>query len=208
MSFPVTAWGRWFFYCSLLFLLACNPGEDKKTKLKADQRLYPPRAGRIQRIEGTVTKIGEDVKSIWIKIDKSKDYTTLAKSLSKSNRQDKKRTLRVSLEYVTPMGSVTRGRSFRKKWKRRIRQRLENQLNGQEVIIDLKFQEKARKFWGTVYQTIQTKKGRRIRNINLWMVYEGLSYYIIDRGQSNQDPEFVNAQILAKQRKAGLWKYQ
>ena len=181
---------------------------SKKGLFVEDSKIYPPRAGNTQRVKGTVARVERDVKTVWVQIAKSRNYTTLARRLSGSNRNDKKQEIRVSLEFVSPLGSVVGVGKFRKSWRHYVYQILSKELLEQTVLMNLRYQEKAKKFWGTLYKIVNTSKGRKVRNINLWMVREGLSYYIIEQGMASKNKEFQKAQELAKQQRSGLWKYQ
>ena len=75
---------------------------------------------------------------------------------------------------------------------------LKNQMLKRQVLVEIDYEEKARKLWGICFVVIKTKDGDRARNINLWMVKEGLSYYFIDRGKAADDRVFRNAQAVAR----------
>ncbi len=208
-----------FLIGNLIFLLFLMPGCNKEEKASndknvtrrtfdADARIYPPRPDKIQHIKGVISRVERDVKTVWIQVPKWRDYGTLAKALAIGNRNDEKQELKISLEFVTPLGSITSGAKFRTSWRSHVHKILTKELVEQTVLVDLRYEEKAKKFWGTLHKVITTTEGKRVRNINRWMISEGLSYYIIDRGRSPQNIEFENAQSLAKQRKAGLWNYQ
>ena len=132
----------------------------------------------------------------------------LAERLSGGNRNDKKKEIRIQLKYVSPLGSVTLGPNFRKKWRPFVQNRLGEQILNKSILVEIDYTEPARKLWGTVFTVVETAKGERVRNINLWMVQQGLSYYFIDHGQSPENKNFKAAQTLARQSKNGLWKYQ
>jgi len=176
----------------------------RKIKLK----VVPPQAGIIQKIDGTVSGIDDDAKSIWIKIAERKPYMILADSLASSNRDDKEKLIRINLEYVSPSGSVARDKKFKRQWKRYVINVLKEQLLNQPVIADIRYDERARKFWGTIYKVVTTKQGKKARNINLWMVHKGLSYYFVDHGKSVIEAEFIKAQRIASKSKSGIWQYQ
>ncbi len=170
--------------------------------------VYSPIPGKRQQIHGVVTKIGTDLKSIWVRIKDRKPYQILAAELLRSNRNDKDKELRISLEYVSPLGSLVRDKAYRKKWQDFVTSTLEKQLLNQRVFVEIEYEENAMKLWGTVSKVIRTKKGDRIRNINRWMVQSGLSYYFIDRGKSPVHNQFIQAQKFAGQTKSGLWNIQ
>lgn len=183
-----------------------RPGKGGLKRLSL--KVVPPQPGVVQKISGSVSRIGRDAKSIWLQLGDRKPYMILAHSLAGNNRNDKDKSLRISLEFVSPLGSVARGKKFKNQWKQYTINVLEEQLLNQNVFVDIRFDERSRKFWGTVYKIVVTKKGEKLRNINLWMVHNGLSYYFVDKGKSPVEREFIKAQAAANNAKAGIWRYQ
>ncbi len=175
---------------------------------KSALQVFSPIPGKTQQVYGIVSRIEDDAKSFWLKIDERKPYMILAERLSGGNRNDETKELKIQLRHVSPLGSVTRRGDFRKKWRDHVVANLENQMVNRQVLVEIDYEEKARKLWGICFVVIQTKDGDRARNINLWMVTQGLSYYFIDRGKAVNDNAFRNAQLVAQRNKAGLWKYQ
>ncbi|MBU3914718.1 thermonuclease family protein [bacterium] len=171
-------------------------------------KVFSPVPEKSQNIQGITTRIDDDAKSIWVKIEDRRPYMVLANSLSSGNRNDKDKELRIILKYVSPTGSVTMGSEFREKWRRHTINILKQQLVDKTVLAEIDYQEKARSFQGTIHTIIQTEDGDRARNINLWMVLQGLSFYFIDQGKSPLDSQFVNAQKMAMEKRDGLWKYK
>jgi len=179
-----------------------------RTSLDASSRILSPRAGEIQSVSGTITRIDPDGKAVWLRLKDRKPYMILAAALSGGNREDKNKELRISLEYVSPSGSVVGNSNFRAQWSAYVVKRLTAELVNQSVLAEIKYLEGPRKFVGTLYKTVQTQEGRRTRNLNLWMIQQGLSYYFIDAGKAAQDDDFIKAQQIARQQKLGLWQYQ
>ncbi|MBU2648183.1 thermonuclease family protein [bacterium] len=173
----------------------------------ASQQVFAPRPGETQTISCTVARIGEDAKSVWIRIEERKPYMILASSLSGSNRDDKTKTLLLNLSYVSPKASVNGSRRFRQQWAKYVIQTLGNELQNRNVLAEINYEERSRRLTGSLLHTVKTKDGDRVRNVNLWMVQQGLSFYFIDRGKSPLDKEFMQAQQLARQQKLGVWQY-
>ena len=215
-----------FLLCLVFFIPACQKldkdggyyDETSKTYKyvnitrkgvkKSSLQVSSPTPGKLQHVQGIVTRIENDAKSIWLKIKDRQPYMILAERLSGGNRNDKKKEIRIQLKYVSPLGSVTLGSNFRKKWRPFVQNRLGEQILNKSILVEIDYTEPARKLWGTVFTVVETAKGERVRNINLWMVQQGLSYYFIDHGQSPENKNFKAAQTLARQSKNGLWKYQ
>ena len=175
-----------------------NPNKVKRPKQAEPQEIY-----------GVVTRI-TDTKSVWVKVSSRQSYMILAESLSKSNRNDKDREIRVLLKFVSPMASVASSSfdtAFRRKWKSYVIKILQRELLTARVKVSVTWQPKSGQFIGMVFKTISGPKGSRSRNINLWMIYSGLSYYLIEHGRAYQDKEFIKAQDLARTKRLGLWGY-
>ena len=180
----------------------------KKGVKKSALQVFSPTPGKPQQIYGTVSRIEDDAKSIWLKIEDRHPYMIIAERLSGGNRNDKSKEIRIQLKYVSPLGSVTRTGDFRKKWKQLVRNVLSEQFLNQKVLVEIDYMERARKLTGTLFIVIKTKEGDRARNINLWMIQQGLSYYFIDQGKAPDDKKYSNAQQIARRLKSGIWKYQ
>lgn len=180
----------------------------KRGVKKSNLQVVSPSPDKQQNIQGVVTRIDDDAKSIWLQIHDRHPYMILAERLSGSNRNDKTKELRIQLRYISPSGSVTQGKEFRKKWRSYARNKLGEQLVKNSVLVEINYEEKARKLWGTVFKVIKTSKGDRVRNINLWAIQQGLSYYFIDHGTSPEDKKFKDAQMIARKFKHGLWQYR
>ena len=171
-----------------------------------EQKTRKPKVGEIQQFYGVVAKI-EDSRSIWIKIESRKVYQRLAQSLSRRNRNDKEKKLRVILKYVNPVIVNSSKISFRRKWEKYVVKKLERELLTKQVSVYFEYHENALQFTASI---VKEKKGSGIqngRNTNLWMISEGLSFYIFEKGLAIRHKEFEKAQELAKRKKKGLWRY-
>lgn len=183
-----------------------SPRRDLE-KSASSLKIKSPRTVGEQRIQGTVTRVESDLKSVWIRISSRQVYMILAESLAKGNRNDRDKELKLDLKFVSPKSMGPRDGSFRKRWQEYVEKMLERQLLKQPILADIEYKERSARFRATLYRVIETKQGDRLRNINLWMVRRGLSYYFIDGGRSPLDGEFSKAQALARQDKAGIWQY-
>jgi hypothetical protein len=183
---------------------------NPKVRKSADsaERVFRPRPGETQSISGKIVRIDPDVKSIWLQLADRKPYMIIAEALSGGNREDRNKELRISLAHVSPMGSVARNAPFRAQWIDYVNQVLTRELINQEVLAEVKYLEGAQKLIGTIYMSLQTPEGRRVRNLNLWMIRQGLSYYFFDNGSTAKDEEYRKAQTAARRQKLGLWQYQ
>ena len=82
-----------------------------------------------------------------------------------------------------------------------------NELLNQKVLVEFNYEERSRRFFGNLYQTVKTKDGSQTRDINLWIIRRGLSFYFIDQGRSKNDKEYLKAQQIARKGKQGVWQY-
>ncbi len=180
----------------------------KKGVKKSSLEVFSPTPGKPQQVYGIVSRIENDAKSIWLKIEDRHPYMIIAERLSGGNRNDKDKEIRIQLKYVSPLGSVTRRGDFKKKWKELVISQLSEQLLNRSVLVEIDYQERARKLWGTVYKVVKTESGDRARNINLWMIQQGLSFYFIDQGKAHDDKKYISAQKIAEKFKNGIWRYQ
>ena len=180
----------------------------KKGVKKSALQVFSPTPDKPQQVYGIVTRIEDDAKSIWLRIEDRQPYMIIAERLSGGNRNDKDKEIRIQLKYVSPLGSAIRGGDFRKKWQQLVLSVLSEQLVSQKVLVEIEYLEKARKLMGTVYTVIKTDEGDRTRNINLWMIQQGLSFYFIDQGKAPDDKKYSSSQSFAQKYKNGIWKYQ
>jgi len=167
-----------------------------------------PRPGEPQTIKAKVVRLDADLKSLWVAIVDRQSYQLLAETMSKGNRDDIKKQLRLHLKFVSPLGSVEKP-SFKKKWSDYTKKRLEAQLSQKDILAEIHYQAKSRQLNAYVSLSVKNAQGKEaIRNINQWMIFEGLSYFFLEDASPDEIKYYNQAQSLAKDRRAGLWKYQ
>jgi len=167
-----------------------------------------PRPGEPQTIKAKVVQIDPDLKSLWIFFEERQSYQLLAQTMSKGNRDDKNKRLRIHLKFVSPLGSVEKP-SFRKQWADYVEKRLSAQLLGHDILAEIHYLGKAKQLNAYVSQSVKNAQGKEaIRNVNQWMIYEGLTYFLLQDAEPDEILSYNQAQSLAKDRLAGLWKYQ
>jgi len=166
------------------------------------------RPGESQQIQGTIKTIDSNLKTIWLEIGSRQIYMIIAEGLSRGSRNDKDMKIKIDLSYVSPALISSKSKKFKKQWRDYLKKLFQAELVGQHVLVDISFQEKSKKLWGVIYKIIKTDEATVIRNVNKWIIVNGLSYYIIERGGTNDDNEYLKAQNTAIQNKAGLWKYK
>ncbi|MDT8445354.1 MAG: thermonuclease family protein [bacterium] len=167
-----------------------------------------PREGQPQMIKARVAKIDADLHSLWLHFEERQSYQIVAETLARRNRDDKDRNLRVLIKFVSPLASVDEV-AFRKRWQEYTTQVLETQLLNREVLAEVHYQPKSKQLEAYVTMEVSDESGARIlRNINKWMIYQGLSYFFMEDADPPEIKEYSQAQSLAKERRAGLWNYQ
>lgn len=216
---------KFSFFLILFTLFACDNNKkidsdggyyDEKTKTYryvfpnkkgldlAHQKVKKPRKGEIQKIFGIVSKI-DSSKSLWIRLKDRQTYMILARDLAADQKDDEKKEFRVIFNYVSPKSSSIKKGKFLKQWTTYVKQRLEREILAKQVLVVFAYEEIAHQFRGNI---IASKDRKSSRNINLWMIYEGLSYYFYNHGLAKNHQIFLSAQKKAKKKKNGIWKYQ
>lgn len=174
----------------------------------SDLKIKTLQPGKSQQIQGVISEISPNLKTIWLEIKSRQIYMIIAEGLSRGSRNDKDKKIKIDLSYVSPSLISSKSKKFKKQWRDYLKKLFKVELVGQHVLVDIRFQEKSKKLWGVVYKIIKTNEATVIRNVNKWMIVNGLSYYIIERGGTNGDNEYLKAQNTAIKNKAGLWKYK
>lgn len=175
---------------------------------QSELRAKQPRPNESQTISGVIKRIENDYKEIWLFIKDRQSYQMLAEVLAKGNRDDKNQLLRIQLEYVAPMASINFSGNQKREWVSYLDQLIKHELLNKKINVTIRFLAKAKKLTGIAYVVIQTDQGRALRNVNRWMVNTGLSYLIYDPRDENPPKDFIQAQVLAKKQRAGVWNYQ
>ncbi len=178
------------------------------SKWTSELKIKTLQPGEEQQIPGIISMIEPNLKTIWLEIKSRQVYMIIAEGLSKGSRNDKDKKIKIDLSYVSPLLISSKSKRFKKQWRDYLKELFQAELVGQQVLVDIKFQEKSKKLWGVLYKIIKTEKATVIRNVNKWMILNGLSYYIIERGGTSDENEYLKAQNIAIQSKAGLWKYK
>lgn len=148
-------------------------------------------------IKGTVAKI-ERPNAIWVRVPYRPAYQELVTLVSPSNRDDRQQLLRVWLRFVSPEETGLRNRAFARWFKERVVFELRQKLAERQVTVQFELLgEDARRMRGMVFLGEE--------NINLWLVLNGWSYYVINEGENSFDTLFRQAEDLARGDRAGVW---
>ena len=148
--------------------------------------------------EGVVARV-TDSESIWVHIDNKQDFLRWTYKLSESNLNTDRQEVRVWLSFVSPKRSVSKGKKYNK-WFREKKVPFEIQKNfrNRRVRVDYRLLQGVYRLVGMVWAADIS--------INLWLVQNGWSFYLIERGDSPFHEDFVAAEKYAQERQLGLWE--
>jgi endonuclease YncB( thermonuclease family) len=148
-------------------------------------------------IKGTVARIKRP-DTIWVRIPYRPAYNELSNLIGPGSRDDKDELIEVGLLYVSPEQSGNQGARYREWFEQKVLGELKQKLVGKEVSVQVEFLPRMRFMRGMVFL------GRE--NVNLWMVLNGLSYYVLTEGDNPNEKLFLQAEQLARQNKVGLYQ--
>ena len=150
-------------------------------------------------IKGVVNAIDEhDV--LWLYVAYRPAYQELVQVVSSTNRDDHKQLLRVDLSHVSPQETGARNPRFQEWFRKKVAHDLKQKLLGKDVTVHFEVVGgDAGRLRGMVFEGED--------NVNLWMVLNGLSYYVIGDGDNSYDKLFRQAEDIARRDKAGIWEY-
>ena len=149
------------------------------------------------QLKGTVVKIDRS-DAFWLKLDYRPSYQEMAALLPKVNRDDRNQMVKVWLQFVSPEASANRGKKYNDWFRKQVVYELGRKMVGKEVTIQFWLSPGPRRIYGMVFHGEE--------NINLWLVLNGWSYYMVNQGKNPHDKKFVEAEAVARKQKAGLWK--
>lgn len=149
-------------------------------------------------IKGIVTRIDRP-NALWIRIPYRPAYQEMAPLISSNNRDDKAQLLRIWLQYVSPEETGSRGRRYSKWFKKKVIYEMAQKLEQREITVQFNLLGgSALRLRGMVFLGEE--------NVNLWLVLNGWSYYVINEGGNPHDKLFKQAEDLALRDKAGIWR--
>ena len=149
-------------------------------------------------LKGTVEKIGRP-NALWIRIAYRPVYQELAALITPSNRDDKAQRLRIWLRFVSPEETGHQGKKFSRSFNKRVVYELARKTAGKEVSIQFELLGgDTGRMRGQVFMGDE--------NLNLWLVINGWSFYVLSEGKNPFDKLFRQAEDLARRNKAGIWK--
>lgn len=148
-------------------------------------------------IEGVITRV-TDSESIWIQTEYTRDFVKWSYKLSRGSLDTERKEIRIWLKFVSPKLSVSRGQAYNDWFKKKVASEVGRNFYKRRVRIEYDYLSKANRLQGVVYAG-QT-------NLNLWMIRNGWSFYLIENGRAQDDAQYVQAEEYAKANQLGLWK--
>jgi hypothetical protein len=148
-------------------------------------------------LRGTVVRVDRP-DAVWLHIPYRPAYQDMARILSPSNRNDEQQWVLFWLAHVSPEGSAAFGKEYNAWFYKKVIYELDSKLRGQETTAQFRVLSAAGRIKGMLL--------REDENINLWMVLNGWSYYVLTGAPNPYHEQFVEAEAKARQNKAGLWE--
>jgi endonuclease YncB( thermonuclease family) len=141
--------------------------------------------------------------SLWVYVDYRPAYQEVAQQVAVTNRDDRQQRLRVDLSHVSPEETGARDKKFESGFLQRVEHALKQKLLDQPVTVHFAIVggEDSR-LRGMLFQGEAGKE-----NVNLWMVLNGWSYYVLTDGDNKYDALFRQAEDIARRQKSGIWEH-
>ena len=139
-----------------------------------------------------------DPESIWVRIDSRTEFRKWTYKLSKQSLNLPRQEIRVWLKYVSPSQSVSFGKEYNTWFKKKVVFEMGKIFYNRNVRVDYDYSEKLYRMEGTVWSGDT--------NLNLWMIRNGWSYYLLPDEQPVEHEELIAAEKEARQKQVGLWK--
>ena len=172
-----------------------NPAWDLSNRTK--EYLNWTKLGVSGELTGTFEKVDRP-DAIWIKIPHRPAYQNLSSSVSAQNRDDKNALVRVWFRYVSPENSaLTQDESYVQWFRKKVVFELDRKLAKRPVTVQFTIDRVTRRPQGMVLLGEE--------NVNVWLVLNGWSFYLLNQDKSPYDTAFVEAEQTARKGKAGLW---
>lgn len=152
--------------------------------------------GRTGELKGTIVKI-ERPDAFWLRVPHRPSYQDMSRVLSGGNRVNKDQWIKIWFQHVSPEASVNKGRKYNAWFRKKVVYELGQKLIGKDVLTRFKIVQQGDRIYAMVFMGEE--------NINLWLVLNGWSYYLLNHGKNPYHKDFVRAENLARERKAGLW---
>ena len=148
----------------------------------------------LQGVFGRMT----DPESIWVRIDSRTEFRKWTYKLSKQSLNLPRQEVRVWLKYVSPSQSVSFGKEYNTWFKKKVVFEMSKIFYNRNVRVDYDYSEKLYRLQGVI------RSGDT--NLNLWMIRNGWSYYLLPDEKPEEHEELIAAEKEAREKQVGLWK--
>ncbi|HKI98758.1 MAG TPA: YHYH domain-containing protein [bacterium] len=150
-------------------------------------------------LKGDVAKV-EDADTIWVHMVYRPAFQDVAQHIALANKNERDMLLRVDLAHVSPRETGAQNPRFEEWFLNKVQYELKQKLLGHKVTVNFEIVGGgASRLRGMVFE------GKE--NVNLWMVLNGWSYYVLNDGSNPYDKLFRNAEDIARRDKAGIWQH-
>ncbi len=139
-----------------------------------------------------------DSGSVWIRIDNRSKYRKWTFKLSKSNLNLQRQEVRVWLKYVSPKLSISHGKEYNEWFLKKSAYELQKMFYNRQVRVFYDYSENLYRLDGMLWSGGT--------NINLWLIRNGWSFYLLGGALPPEHEEFIAAENEARNKKLGLWK--
>ncbi len=199
---------NFIFFISLLavedFLMAQNnllKTESIRKKLydRMDERKKTKTLSKVNEktFSGIFSRV-TDSESVWIRIDNRSKYRKWTFKLSKKNLNLQRQEVRVWLKYVSPKLSVSHGKEYNEWFLKKSAYELQKMFYNRQVRVVYDYSEKLYRLDGILWSGDT--------NVNLWLIRNGLSFYLLGEDFPLEHNEFLSAENEAREKQLGLWE--
>ena len=154
-----------------------------------------------QGVSGELTGTFEKVDrpdAIWVKIPYRPAFQNLSAAVSTQNRDDKNALVRVWFRYVSPENSaLMQDQQYVQWFRKKVVFELDRKLAKQPLTVQFTIDPVTRRPLGMVLLGEE--------NVNVWLVLNGWSFYLLNPDKNPYDKAFAEAEQIARKDKAGLW---
>ena len=157
----------------------------------------PLRKGIDSVLTGIFSRV-TDSESVWVRIENRSEFRKWTFKLSKQNLNLSRQEVRVWLKYVSPKLSISHGKEYNEWFRKKAAFEMQRVFYNRQVRINYDFSEKLLRLYGMIWSGAT--------NINIWLVRNGWSFYLLDSEQPIEHRELIAAEEEAKNQQVGLWK--
>jgi endonuclease YncB( thermonuclease family) len=155
-----------------------------------------PLAGTVQGVAETV----DESADLWVRVPYRPAYQELVQDVAPANRDDRRQLVRVVFLHVSPRETGARNPRFKEWFRKQVAHELNQKLRDQPVTVNFQVVGgQAGLLRGMVFLGEE--------NVNLWLVLNGWSYYVLSDGESPYDARFRQAEDAARRDKSGIWAH-